>query len=172
MNKVINTYNKLEEYLLVVSLVFNVIIVFAQVIMRSVFNYSLSWTEELSRYIFIWQTWLGASVALKYNEHIKVELIFNFIKNEKVNRIIKILANLIWFAFCLFLVFNGWKLTQSMISRNALSSGMRMPLAFVYISLPVSSLLICLRLIPKILTDMKSINKPTGTDGTAEGGNA
>ena len=172
MNKVINTYNKLEEYLLVGSLVFNVIIVFAQVIMRSVFNYSLSWTEELSRYIFIWQTWLGASIALKYNEHIKVELIFTFIKKEKVKRIIKFLANLIWFAFCLFLVFIGWKLAQSMISRNALSSGMRIPLAFIYISFPVSSLLVCLRLIPIILTDVKNINKAAGTDGAAEGGNA
>ena len=27
--------------------------------------------EELSRYIFIWQIWLGASTALKYNEHIQ-----------------------------------------------------------------------------------------------------
>jgi len=169
MKKITNIYNRLEEYLLVGSLVFNVIIVFAQVIMRSVFNYSLSWTEELSRYIFIWQTWLGTSTALKYNEHIRVELIYSFIKNVKIQRLFKILAYLIWFSFSLFLAFNGWKLTQSMLSRNALSSGMRIPLAFVYISLPISSLLICLRLIPKIYIDIKNINKPD--DGISEGGN-
>lgn len=172
MNRVTNAYNKLEEYLLVGSLVFNVAIVFLQVIMRSVFNYSLSWSEELSRYIFIWQTWLGASVALKYNEHIKVELIFNFIKSEKAKRVIRIFANLVWLAFCLFLAINGWKLIQSMIGRNALSSGMRIPLAFVYISLPASSLLICLRLLPRILADIKGINNPNGANGTVEGGNA
>ena len=169
MKKITNIYNRLEEYLLVGSLVFNVIIVFAQVIMRSVFNYSLSWTEELSRYIFIWQTWLGTSTALKYNEHIRVELIYSFIKNVKIQRLFKILAYLIWFSFSLFLAFNGWKLTQSMLSRNALSSGMRIPLAFVYVSLPISSLLICLRLIPKIYIDIKNINKPD--DGISEGGN-
>lgn len=169
MNKITNIYDRLEEYLLVGSLIFNVIIVFAQVIMRSVFNYSLSWTEELSRYIFIWQTWLGTSTALKYNEHIKVELIYSFVKNEKIQKIIKILAYLIWFAFCLFLTYIGLKLTQSMLSRNALSSGMRIPLAFVYISLPISSILICLRLIPKIFINIKNINKPD--DGTSEGGN-
>lgn len=169
MNKIKNFYDKLEEYLLVGSLIFNVIIVFSQVIMRSVFNYSLSWTEELSRYIFIWQTWLGTSTALKYNEHIRVELIYSFVKNVKVQKIFKILAYLIWFTFSLFLAYTGWKLTQSMATRNALSSGMRIPLIFVYISLPISSMLVCLRLIPKICSDIKNIIRPD--DGISEGGN-
>lgn len=158
MKKITRGYDKLEEYLLVGSLILNVFLVFIQVIMRSVFNYSLSWSEELSRYIFIWQTWLGASTALKYNEHIRVELLFSFVKNLKFQKVIKTLADIIWLAFSLFLTYNGWELTQSMISRNALSSGMRIPLALIYISLPVSSLLICLRLIPRIYHQIININ--------------
>lgn len=170
MKKIANAYDKFEEYLLIGSLVFNVVLVFIQVIMRSVFNYSLSWSEELSRYIFIWQTWLGASIALKYNEHIKVELIFSINKSVKFKRIINILANIIFFAFSLFLVSNGWQLTQSMISRNALSSGIRVPLAFIYISLPISSLAICIRLIPKIINDIRNFNE-SEENTTLEGGN-
>ena len=170
MRKFLNTYDKLEEHLLIGSLVFNVIIVFAQVIMRSIFNYSLSWTEELSRYLFIWQTWLGTSIALKYDEHIKVELIFSIVKNTKAKKVIKVFASILWFVFSLFLLINGWELIQSMISRNALSSGMRIPLAYVYASLPISSLMICIRLIPKIYNDIKNINKPD-ENTTVEGGN-
>jgi len=168
MGKLAKCYDKFEEYLLVGSLVLNVIIVFAQVIMRSVFNYSLSWSEELSRYIFIWQTWLGASIALRDNEHIKVELLFNFFKSERAKNIIKIIASIIWFVFCVFLVLNGFELLQSMARRKALSSGMRIPLTFVYASLPISSLLICLRLIPRIFNDIKNIYgslKPDGVKG-------
>lgn len=76
-----NIYNNLEEYLLIISLVCNVLLVFLQVIMRTVFKNSLTWSEELSRYIFIWQIWLGASTALKYNEHIRVTLIYSFMKS-------------------------------------------------------------------------------------------
>ncbi len=170
MKKIANTYDKFEEYLLVGSLVFNVVLVFVQVIMRSVFNYSLSWSEELSRYIFIWQTWLGASIALKYNEHIKVELIFSINKGVKFKKFINILANTIFFAFSIFLTSNGWQLVQSMISRNALSSGMRVPLAFIYVSLPLSSLAICIRLIPRIINDIRNFNNPEETI-TPEGGN-
>ena len=64
LSRIGNIYNNLEEYLLVVSLVINVLLVFLQVIMRTVFKNSLTWSEELSRYIFIWQIWLGASIAL------------------------------------------------------------------------------------------------------------
>lgn len=63
LSRIGNIYNNLEEYLLVVSLVINVLLVFLQVIMRTVFKNSLTWSEELSRYIFIWQIWLGASIA-------------------------------------------------------------------------------------------------------------
>lgn len=170
MKKIGNFYNKFEEYLLVGSLVFNVVLVFVQVIMRSVFNYSLSWSEELSRYIFIWQTWLGASIALKYDEHIKVEIIFSINKSAKFRKAINILSNIIFFAFSLFLVLNGWQLTNSMISRNTLSSGMRIPLAAVYISLPVSSLAICIRLIPRIINEIKNFNVPV-ENITTEGSN-
>ncbi len=169
MIKIKNFYDKLEEYLLVSSLIINVIIVFSQVIMRSVFNYSLSWTEELSRYIFIWQTWLGTSTALKYDQHIKVDLIYSFVKNERVQKVFKILAYLIWFAFSLFLAYIGWKLTKSMASRHALSSGMRISLVFVYVVLPISSSLVCLRLIPKIYANVKNIITPD--DNISEGGN-
>lgn len=170
MKRLIKVYDNIEEYLLVGSLVFNVILVFVQVIMRSVFNYSLSWSEELSRYIFIWQTWLGASTALKYSEHIKVELLFSLVKNKRVQNLVKCLANVIWLLFSLFLAFNGWELTQSMIARNALSSGMRVPLAFIYVTLPFSSLIISLRLLPVIYNDLINVIRSKENE-IAEGGN-
>ena len=104
LSRIGNIYNNLEEYLLVVSLVINVLLVFLQVIMRTVFKNSLTWSEELSRYIFIWQIWLGASIALKYNEHIRVTLIYSFLKNKKVQAAIGLLADLIWFLFCAYMV--------------------------------------------------------------------
>ena len=115
--------------------------------MRTIFNYSLSWTEELSRYIFIWQTWLGTSIALKYKQHIRVEILINIFKKAKNKKILEISVNLIWIAFSIFLLYAGTLLCKSMIARNVLSSGMRIPLVFVYSCLPISSLIVLIRLI-------------------------
>ena len=147
MKKFLQKYDKFEEYLLIGSLVFNVLLIFSQIFMRTLFNYSLSWTEELSRYIFIWQTWLGTSIALKYKQHIRVEILINIFKKAKNKKILEISVNLIWIAFSIFLLYAGTLLCKSMIARNVLSSGMRIPLVFIYSCLPISSLIVLIRLI-------------------------
>ena len=147
MKKFLQKYDKFEEYLLIGSLVFNVLLIFSQIFMRTIFNYSLSWTEELSRYIFIWQTWLGTSIALKYKQHIRVEILINIFKKAKNKKILEISVNLIWIAFSIFLLYAGTLLCKSMIARNVLSSGMRIPLVFIYSCLPISSLIVLIRLI-------------------------
>lgn len=147
MKKILNKYNKIEELILVGSLIINVIIVFMQVIMRYFFNTSIPWSEELSRYIFIWQVWLGSSIAFVDNQHIRVDLIFSVFKSKKSQDIIHIIINIVWFTFNIFLVFVGIKLLGSMSARNALSSGMRLPLVYVYSALPVSSLILSIRIL-------------------------
>ena len=77
MDKFLEKWTFLEERLLIFSLVFNTLLIFTQIIMRGAFNSSLSWSEELSRYVFIWQIWLGADLAYAYHEHIRVEMIYH-----------------------------------------------------------------------------------------------
>ena len=157
LSKIAFVYNPLEAYLLLGSLVFSVLLVFFQVIMRTVFHNSLSWSEELSRYIFIWQIWLGASIALKEDEHINVTLVYNMVKNKRAQACIKTFTDLVWFLFCFFLIFNGASLVNSIISRNTTSSGLGVPMAVIYIVLPISSAPVCLRLIPRLKNDIYHI---------------
>lgn len=147
MSKFLEKFSKFEEKLLIISLAFNTILIFSQIIMRSVFNSSLSWSEELSRYIFIWQIWIGTSVAYSYGEHIKVNLIYNIIKSERGQDILQIIVDLIWVAFNIFLLVSGVKLCQSMQARNALSSGMRIHLSYVYMVLPLSSFVLSVKIL-------------------------
>ena len=150
MRKLISFYDQFEEKLLVGSLMFSTALIFIQVIMRSGFNSSLSWSEELSRYIFIWQIWLGTSIALRTDKHISVDILLGAFKSARAKACIRFIGMLIWFLFSLFLLYNGGLLTKSMIARKTLSSGMRIPLYVVYASLPISSLMVCLRLIEKL----------------------
>lgn len=153
LQRLADGYNHLEEYLLVSSLVLNVLIVFIQVVMRTVFRNSLTWSEELSRYLFIWQIWLGTSIALKYREHIRVTLALNYIRSERAKAGLRLVAEVIWFLFCAYMIFNGTELLLSMMGRNALSSGLRVPLVAVYAAFPVSSALVCIRLLGVLRED-------------------
>ncbi|SDJ92005.1 TRAP transporter small permease [Natronincola ferrireducens] len=156
VKKIINFYNAAEEYILVASLAFTVILVFIQVVMRYVFNQSLSWSEELCRYIFIWQVWLGASLGFRTKKHIAIEMIYDKLKGRgKI--IYMFMSKIITLAFNVFLVKYGFQLVQTMIARGTVSSGMRIPLYIVYLSVPVSSLVIVCRIIGGIYSDARGL---------------
>lgn len=157
LKKLIFGYDALEEHILCASLVATTLIIFAQIIMRSAFNSSLTWSEELTRYIFIWQIWMGVSVAQKGKQHIKVEMLFTFIKNKKFKDVIGIVVTLILIAFNIFLVIYGSSVVGQMIVRNNLSGAMRMPMYLVYLALPVSSAVFCLRLVGSAVVSIKHL---------------
>ena len=157
LKKLVYGYDKLEEYLLCGSLVFTTLVIFAQIIMRSVVNNSLVWSEELTRYVFIWQIWMGVSIAQRDKQHIKVELLYSLVKNERAKSAIDIVATTIWIAFSAFLLVNGTELIQQMMGRGNVSSAMRLPMYIVYLVLPLSAFVLCLRLAAQIVEDIKTL---------------
>ena len=162
MKKLINFYNQLEAHLLVCSLIFTVILVFFQVILRYVFSSSLSWSEELARYIFIWQIWLGTSVA-----HVRIEALVGSEESRRMT-MLRIAADVIWLAFCLLLVKYGFELVASIYTRGLISAAMRMPMYLVYLSLPVSQLAVSLRIIGELWRTVKEYRN--GAAEPVEGG--
>ena len=73
MMKLIDGFFKLLEFLVVVLLLGMVIMVFGNVIMRYVFNAGIVLSEEMSRYCFIWLTYIGAMVAMRENGHLGMD---------------------------------------------------------------------------------------------------
>jgi len=69
----IDLFFKLLELLVVLSLFAMVVMVFGNVIMRYVFNSGIPISEELSRYAFIWLTYLGAMIAMREGGHLGVD---------------------------------------------------------------------------------------------------
>ena len=65
MQTTINAFFKLLEFLVVACLVAMVIMVFGNVVLRYGFNSGISISDEMSRYCFIWLTYIGAMVAAK-----------------------------------------------------------------------------------------------------------
>jgi TRAP-type C4-dicarboxylate transport system permease small subunit len=73
MQTTIHTFFKLLEFLVVACLVAMVIMVFGNVVLRYGFNSGISISDEMSRYCFIWLTYLGAMVAMREKGHLGVD---------------------------------------------------------------------------------------------------
>ncbi len=146
MSAVLRQYNKFEEYLLVLSLAVSVALVALQIVFRYFINASIPWSEELTRYIFIWQIWLGTSFAQRDGKHLKVEVLYSLM-NPAGKKFLSVLSNLIFLSFCVFLTVNGFSLVMNLAHRYSLSPAMEIPLLFVYLSLPVSNFVLSVRII-------------------------
>lgn len=146
--------NALEEYFLIGTLFFNVILVFVQVIMRYVFHNSLYWSEELARFVFLWFSWIGTSFAVREGAHLKVTMVGDRL-GGRGKRILEFVSLVIWIGFSLFLVYQGGKITAFVASMRQTSPALYIPVSFVYASVPVGSALMTLRLLFELRTFLK-----------------
>ena len=159
MKKIIDWYDKLEKNIFIISLLATTLILFLQVIMRKVFNNSLSWSEELTRYIFIWQIWCGISIAQRQGRHIQVDLIFNIVKGWG-KKAVRILASVLNIGFCCFMVYVGCQVVATHWSMGTLSPAMRIPMWTVYLSLPFSFFVTMIRYIQILVQEIGNNEEP------------
>jgi TRAP-type transport system small permease protein len=75
MIKLNGLFFQLAELLLVFMLSAMVIMVFGNVVLRYGFNSGLDFSEELSRFFFIWITFLGAIIAMRENAHLGLDTV-------------------------------------------------------------------------------------------------
>jgi TRAP-type C4-dicarboxylate transport system permease small subunit len=75
MQKIIDLFFRFLELLIVVAMVAMVGMVFGNVVLRYGFNSGIDISEEMSRYCFIWLTYIGALVAMRDQAHVRVDIV-------------------------------------------------------------------------------------------------
>jgi TRAP-type C4-dicarboxylate transport system permease small subunit len=73
LQAIVRYFFKLLEVLIVVFMVAMVVMVFGNVVLRYGFNSGISVSDEMSRYCFIWLTYVGAMVAMREGGHLGVD---------------------------------------------------------------------------------------------------
>ena len=72
---VVDRFCKLLDVLIALCLAVMVVMVFGNVVLRYIFNSGIAVSEELSRWLFVWMTFLGAIVALKEHGHLGTDML-------------------------------------------------------------------------------------------------
>jgi TRAP-type C4-dicarboxylate transport system permease small subunit len=75
LTRLIDGYCRLLAMLMALMLALMVVLVFGNVVLRYVFNSGITVSEELSRWLFVWMTFLGAIVALKEHGHLGSDML-------------------------------------------------------------------------------------------------
>lgn len=147
---------KLEISICVCLMSFMAVLIFVQVVMRYLFSNSLSWSEELARYLFVWLIYLGVSYGAKIRKHIKIDAALNLFP-KKVRPFITIIGDIFFFLFAIYIVHTGYKYVVMQASLNKASPALKIPYKYVYAAPMVGFALVTIRQIQTIIYRVKTI---------------
>ncbi len=134
-----------ESYICQVLLVFFVVILFVQIVLRAI-NMSLSWTEEIARYAFLWFILFGACYATRLACLNRVTM--QFAKFPKwVTSASLLLSDFVWFCFCLAMAWYGYKAYMDLVEFPYHTPALDWDLSRIYLVFPISFLLMAIRII-------------------------
>jgi len=119
----------LAEWLLVLALGTMVLMVFGNVVLRYTFNSGITVTDEVSRLLFVWLTFLGAVVVLRQGGHLGFDLVTNALPKAG-QRFCRIISDVLVLVCCVVFLWGAWAQTMLNMGNRAPVSGL--PLGWTF----------------------------------------
>lgn len=143
-----------EKWFLIASLIVMVLVTFMQIVLRW-FNAATVWAEELSRYVMLYQVWVGASYAVHEDAHIRITALIGKLSGGR-RRGMDLVVLTLWLLFALWLTVEGCVLVGKIAAMGQVSSAMRIPMTIPYASVPIGGALMTIRLVQKIVERLRN----------------
>ncbi|MBW2063521.1 MAG: TRAP transporter small permease [Deltaproteobacteria bacterium] len=123
-------------------LVFIMLSVCLEVVLRYFFNHPLVWVTEVTECLLLYVTFLGAAWLLREEGHVKVDIIVNRLKPNKV-AFFGILTSMIGGFVSITLTVLGFKLTWHYFQRGMYTpTAMEIPVSIIIVIIPIGSLML------------------------------
>jgi TRAP-type C4-dicarboxylate transport system permease small subunit len=135
MRKLIAAYHQLLTWLMVATVAILIIPVTLQIISRyTALIPSYIWTEELSRFLFIWMVMLGAMIGIREGTHFEVDVWPEL--SPRANALLRIVSQIFVLIFALVFVYWGIKFVQfGWYQESELAE---LPMPFIFLAWPIT----------------------------------
>lgn len=133
LSPISDALDKLCSVAIVIMLGAMVFITGAQIICRTWFT-ALSWSDEVTRYLLIWSTFLGATVVYRHSGHISVTLLQDAVK-PRAAKVLRVAVHVICFALFAVLFYYS---TLYCMKLKKTATAMPIKMKYVYSCIPVS----------------------------------
>lgn len=145
---------QIEEWTLFIIVIAALVSLFANVVLRYGFNYTLAWSEELVRIVIIYSTFVGASVAVKQRAMIRIDAVVQIFPKLKFG--LTFYTSILMLIFAWMMIYYGYKMTYLQYLTNQKTIIMQIPLVIIYAIMPVMGLMVGIRTIQVMIQDFKT----------------
>lgn len=128
--------------------------VFVQVVLRYVFARAIDGIDEVPRYLFVWLVMIGAAAAMHRGQHTALDY-FRDRMGFTARRVTLLITN----ALVALLLLSMIKVSLVLVPNAQLqrSAGLDLPLGWVFLAMPVGSLLILVPMIRTIVVTLREL---------------
>ena len=117
------------------------VILIAAVFYRYALNNAIAWSEEGSKYLMVWLTFLGAPIALRHAAHINIDLLVKLFP-PRGRQAFYLAINLVIILTMGILLWKGWEFAQ--LGARQVASSFNFSMVWMYVAVPIGSALTCL----------------------------
>lgn len=160
-------YRKLQDIiytLLGLMLAVVVILIFVGVITRYVFFYSIPWSEELSRYLFVWMIFLGAGFSVRDQSEMKVDILEQLIKG-RAKRVLGVFHTVVSLIVACITMVSAYNLLA--VGQKSISPNLHLPMNIVYFGEFLGFVLISIELVLRLIEPL-IIKRSESTNAVSE----
>ncbi len=150
-----------KVFAVVISAVMTVVL-FLQVLSRYVFNFSITWSEELSIFLLIWLTYIGASMAVMQRRHLRITMLAELLP-KRAFKIVDIVSNVVFLGFMLFIAHGTYNLILLAKRTKQMGASTGIPRWVVFFGLLLAYILMMIRLVQDTVRhfrELKTIDAP------------
>ena len=155
------------EGLLCLALAAMVVMVFGNVVLRYAFDSGITVSEELSRYLFVWITFLGAVAVMRQGGHLGFDLIARALPRLG-RQACRIVSDLLTLLCCIVFLRGAWSQTLLNMTNTAPVSGV--PLGWVYASAVVCGAGMVVLTVADLASALRGEDPPAPPSDLAEPG--
>ncbi|MGI9417418.1 MAG: TRAP transporter small permease [Geminicoccaceae bacterium] len=145
------------KYLIIAIVAVLAIVLISAVFYRYALNDAFAWSEEGSKYLMVWLTFLGAPIALRHAAHINIDLLVKLFP-PRGRQAFYLGINLIITVTMGVLLWKGAEFAQ--LGALQVASSFNVSMVWMYIAVPIGSALTCLVAIELALKALSGIADP------------
>ena len=135
-----NTIDKILGTLLIILMIALVLDVVWQVAARYLLKSPSSFTDELAKFLLIWVGLFGAAYAMGKKRHLAIDILPSKLTGRKKKNLTIFINTLVILFALAVLIIGGIRLVYITFTLDQISSALRVPVGYVYLSLPLSGL--------------------------------
>lgn len=156
MRRVFDAFEAILRGIAVALVLFMLCVLALQVVLRYVFGFALSWSEELALLGFAWVVVIATSVGIRRMSHARMDLLVDILPSQ-IHAAVERLVALMMFALGVYLAVAGWEYVAE--TQGSKSAAIGFPIEMLYAAAPAFGVLIAIFSLERLMPWAESLNE-------------